>query len=271
MGMLVLKVGGDIFKNGLNQALAKDVKKVLESEKLVIVHGGGDEVTEVAEKLGKKQTFITSFKGIRSRYTDEETIEIYIMVMAGKVNKTIVKWLLSYGIPAVGLSGIDGKLLTANRKKKLVIIDEKGRRRIIDGGYTGKINAVNSNLLEILIKSGYVPVVSPIALGEENEYLNVNGDRAAAQIAGALKANKIIFLTDVSGVHLGEECLKHLSLKEAKEILPKIGSGMDMKIIASIEALELGVKEAIIASGLINEPITNALKGLNGTVISSEV
>ena len=268
--MIVLKVGGDVFKSGLNQTLAEDVKRVLESEKLVVVHGGGDEVTEIAEKLGKKQIFVTSPKGIKSRYTDKETVEIYAMVMAGKVNKAIVKWLLSHEIPAVGLSGIDGRLLLANRKKRLVIIDERGRRRIIEGGYTGKINVVNSKLLEILIKNGYVPVVSPIALGEENEYLNVNGDRAAAQIAGALKAEKVIFLTDVSGVWLGEKCLKRLSLKEAKEILPKIGPGMNMKLIASIEALESGVKEAVIASGLIDEPITGALKGLNGTVISCE-
>jgi acetylglutamate/LysW-gamma-L-alpha-aminoadipate kinase len=268
--MIVLKVGGDIFRGGLNHALAKDVKKILEVNKLVIVHGGGDEVTEISEKLGKKQIFITSPEGVRSRYTDEETVEIYTMVMAGRINKAIVRWLLSYGIQAVGLSGIDGALLMASRKKKLVIVDERGRKRVIEGGYTGKINRVNPQILRVIIENGYVPVVSPIALGEENEYLNVDSDRVAAQLAGALKADKIIFLTDVPGIRLEGEYLKRISLKDIREILPNIGSGMDKKVIASIEALESGVKEAIIASGLVDEPITGAIKGLNGTVISAE-
>jgi acetylglutamate/LysW-gamma-L-alpha-aminoadipate kinase len=268
--MIVLKFGGDIFRGGLNRALANDVKKILESSRLIIVHGGGDEVTEISEKLGKKQVFITSPEGIRSRYTDEETVEIYTMVMAGRINKAIVRWLLSCGIPAVGLSGIDGALLIASRKKKLIIIDERGRKRLIEGGYTGKINRVNPQILIVLIENGYVPVISPIALGEEYEYLNVDSDRAAAQLAGALKADKIIFLTDVPGIRLGEEYLRRISLKDAKEILSKIGSGMDKKVIASIEALESGVKEAIIACGLVDEPVTGALKGLNGTVISTE-
>ncbi|MBS7606780.1 MAG: [LysW]-aminoadipate/[LysW]-glutamate kinase [Candidatus Bathyarchaeia archaeon] len=268
--MLVLKIGGDIFRGGLNDSLANDIKRILEGDRLVIVHGGGDEVTEIAEKLGKEQVFVTSPEGIRSRYTDEETVEIYTMVMAGRINKAIVRWLISHGIPAVGISGIDGALMVASRKKKLLIIDERGRKRIIDGGFTGKISKVNSRLLEVLIENGYVPVVSPVAIGEENEYLNVDSDRAAGQIAGALKADKIIFLTDVPGVKLGEEYIKRTSLSGAKNILPRIGPGMDKKVIASIEALEAGAKVAIIACGLVENPILSALNGLNGTVIETE-
>ncbi|MEM1581116.1 MAG: [LysW]-aminoadipate/[LysW]-glutamate kinase [Candidatus Bathyarchaeia archaeon] len=268
--MIVLKIGGDIYKRGLGESLIDDVKKILENDKVVIVHGGGDEVTDISERLGKKQIFVTSPEGIRSRYTDEETVEIYTMVMAGRINKAIVRWLLSHGILAVGISGIDGALMVANRKKKLLIIDERGRKRIIDGGFTGKISKVNPQILEILLNHGYVPVVSPVAIGEENEYLNVDSDRAAGQIAGALRAERIIFLTDVPGVRLGEEYIKRISLSTAKEILPKIGPGMDKKIIASIEALDAGVKEAIIACGLVNSPLANALSGLNGTVITAE-
>ncbi|MEM2321442.1 MAG: [LysW]-aminoadipate/[LysW]-glutamate kinase [Candidatus Bathyarchaeia archaeon] len=270
--MIVIKIGGDIFKGGLNANLANDIKRVREErrEKIIIVHGGGDEVTEVAEKLGKKQVFVTSPEGIRSRYTDEETIEIYMMVMAGRINKAIVRWLIDAGLPAVGLSGIDGSLLVAERKKKLVVIDERGRKRIIDGGFTGKITTVNPKLLEILLDGGYLPVISPIAIGEENEYLNVDSDRAAGQIAGALRAEKLIFLTDVPGIKISEEYLRKISLKETKELLPKIGPGMNVKVIASIEAIETGAKEAIIASGLIQNPIISALDGLNGTVIVAE-
>jgi acetylglutamate/LysW-gamma-L-alpha-aminoadipate kinase len=169
MEMMVIKIGGDIFKRGLSEGLANDVKRILRDEKIVIVHGGGDEVTEIAEKLGKKQIFITSPNGLRSRYTDEETVEIYTMVMAGRINKAIVRWLISRGILAVGLSGVDGALMVANRKKKLMVVDERGRKRIIDGGFTGKISRVNPQLLEILVNQGYVPVISPVAIGEEKD------------------------------------------------------------------------------------------------------
>jgi len=268
--MIVLKIGGDIFKKGLNSKLCNDIKKVLEHEKIIIAHGGGDEVTQIAEKLGKKQVFVTSPEGIKSRYTDEETVEIYTMVMAGKINKAIVRWLLSQGVLAVGLSGIDAALLRANRKKRLVIIDERDRKRIIDGGFTGKITKVNCAILGLLVNNGYVPVVAPIALGEENEFLNVDSDRAAAHLAGAIKADKIVFLTDVQGIRLGNEYVKRIPIRDVEKLLPKIGSGMDKKVIASVEALETGVKEAIISSGFVEEPVISALNHANGTVITVE-
>ncbi|MCW4020565.1 MAG: [LysW]-aminoadipate/[LysW]-glutamate kinase [Candidatus Bathyarchaeota archaeon] len=268
--MIVLKIGGDIYKEGLKSHLLHDVKKVLEHEKLVIVHGGGDEVTAIAEKLGKEQVFITSPGGIRSRYTDKETVEIYTMVMAGRINKAIVRWLLGQGVPAAGLAGVDGALLRAKRKKRLLIIDERNRKRIIEGGFTGKITEVNTAVLELLLENGYVPVVAPIALGEENEFLNVDGDRAAGQIAGALKADNVIFLTDVQGVRLKGEYVKHLLMRDAEESLPEIGAGMDKKVLASVEALKAGAKEAVISSGFAEEPVTSALNHTNCTVITVE-
>ncbi len=268
--MIVVKIGGDVYQKGLSSGLAEDIKNILEHEKLVVVHGGGDEVTSIAQKLGKQQTFVTSPGGIRSRYTDEETVEILTMVMAGKINKAIVRWLLSRGVNAVGLAGLDGGMLRAERKKKLVIIDERDRKRIIDGGYTGKIAKVNTGLLEMLVEKGYVPVVSPIALGEDYEFLNVDADRAAAQVAGALKADKVVFLTDVQGLLVKGEPVKSLSMREAEELLPKIGAGMDKKVLASVEALKAGAKEAVISSGLIAEPVASALTHKSGTVITIE-
>ncbi len=268
--MIVLKIGGDVFERGLGPNLSADIKEVLETSKLVIVHGGGDEVTRVAEKLGKKQVFIYSPSGIRSRYTDRETAEIYTMVMAGKINKNIVRFLLGEGIKAVGLSGVDATLLRAKRKKRLIIVDERGRKRIIDGGYTGKIEQVNTQILKLLMENGYVPVVSPTAIGEENYFLNVDSDRAAASIAGALKAEKVIFLTDVEGIFLEGKLVRRISLKEAEEIMSRVGPGMDKKVMASIEALKAGVGEAIIASGLVDKPVISALNHLTGTVIYTE-
>jgi len=268
--MIVLKIGGDVFERGMNQALSQDIKSMLEHEKIVLVHGGGDEVTRVSEKLGKKQVFVTSPRGIKSRYTDEETVQIYTMVMTGRINKAIVQWLLSEGISAVGLSGIDAGILKAERKKQLLVLDERNRKRIIDGGYTGKIHQVNTGLLEILIKNSFVPLIAPVALGENYELLNVDSDRAAGQIAGALGAEKMIFLTDVKGLLLNGKYVEKISLKEAEQLLPKIGTGMDKKVLASIEALKAGAKETIITSGLTEKPITRAINHEAGTVIALE-
>ncbi len=266
--MIVLKLGGSILSEGMSPTLLADIKKTLEADRLVIVHGGGDEVTRTAERLGKPQRFIVSPGGIRSRYTDRETVEIYAMVMAGKVNKETVALLLAQGIPALGLSGIDGGLLRAKRKKRLITVDERGRKRIIDGGYTGTIEHVNTEVIQLLLEKGYVPVVAPLAVSEESEPLNVDSDRAAAHLAGALGADRIVFLTDVEGLIMEGRLVRELSAAEAEGLLPKIGAGMDKKVLASTEAVRLGVGEAVIAPGSAENPVTQAVNHRTGTVIS---
>jgi acetylglutamate/LysW-gamma-L-alpha-aminoadipate kinase len=189
------------------------------------------------------------------------------MVMSGKLNKAIVQMLLRQDINAVGVAGIDGGILKAERKKKLMIINEKGRKMMIEGGYTGKITSVDASLVSDLVRSGYVPVISPIALSEEFDFLNVDGDRAAAYVAGGIKADKVIFITDVNGLILNEKLVSSMTLDQAKAALPKIGSGMDKKVLACIEALEMGVKEAVIASGQTENPLSTAMTHRNCTVI----
>jgi len=264
--MIVIKIGGSVYSE-VNSTFLDELKELLKQDNLVLVHGGGDKVTEVADKLGKKQEFVVSPEGIRSRYTDKETAEIYTMVMAGKINKEIVSNLIKNGIKALGLSGVDGELIKAERKKKLVIVDERGRRRIIDGGYTGKITKVNSDLIEFLISKGFLPIISPVALSEEYEFLNIDGDRAAAYIAGSLKADTLIFLTDVDGVLMDNKVIPKMSFEEAERIMPKIGFGMKTKILASLEALKLGCKRVIICNGKEEGILKLALKGERGTLI----
>jgi acetylglutamate/LysW-gamma-L-alpha-aminoadipate kinase len=264
--MIVIKIGGSVV-DGLHPTTLSDIKAISEKEKIVFVHGGGKEVTATATKLGKEQKFIISPGGVRSRYTDKETADIYTMVMSGKINKTIVGMLLRQGIKAVGIAGIDGGILKAERKKKLLIINEKGRKMMIDGGYTGKINAVDPGLLNDLVDRGYIPVVSPIALSEDYDFLNVDGDRAAAYVAGGLKADKVIFITNVRGLMLGEKLVTNMTLEQAKAALPKIGFGMEKKVLACTEALDMGVKEALIASGQVDNPISSAMAHTSCTVI----
>jgi acetylglutamate/LysW-gamma-L-alpha-aminoadipate kinase len=267
--LIVVKVGGSILKE-VPSEIVSDIKNVLSEHQLVLVHGGGKGVTEVASKLGKQQKFVFSPKGFRSRYTDKETMEIFTMVMAGQINKKLVSALQKQEIPVVGLSGLDGYLLRAERKKRLIIVNEQGRKQVIDGGYTGKVNQVNISLLRLLLNNGYVPLVSPIAVSEEFEPLNVDADRTAANIAGALKADMLILLTDVKGLMLDGKLVSKMSVDDIENSLKKIGGGMITKVYAAQEALKNGVKEVIIHSGIKKTPITFAMKHESGTVITRE-
>ncbi len=267
--LIVVKVGGSILREVLSE-LVSDIKQVLSENQLVLVHGGGKGVTEIASKLGKEQEFVVSPTGFRSRYTDKETMEIFTMVMAGRINKKIVSALQRQEIPIVGLSGLDGFLVRAKRKKRIVIVDERGRKRVIDGGYTGKVSQVNASLLKLLLENGYVPLVSPVAVSEEYEPLNVDADRTAANIAGAIKADKPVLLTDVEGLSLDGELVPKLAVSEVEEALPKIGGGMITKVYAAMEAIELGVGEVVISSGVRKMPISSSLNHEGGTVISRE-
>ena len=267
--LIVIKVGGSILKE-VPPEIVCDIKNVLSKHQLVLVHGGGKGVTEVASKLGKEQQFVFSPSGFRSRYTDKETMEIFTMVMIGKINKKLVSSLQKQEIPVVGISGLDGYLLRAERKKRLIIVDDRGRKRVIDGGYTGKVQQVNASLLKLLLDNGYVPLVSPVAVSEELEPLNVDADRTAANIAAALKADKLILLTDVEGLILEGKVVSQLSVEDVETKMKKIGAGMITKVYAAKEALNNGVEEVIICSGIKETPISSALKHESGTVISNE-
>ena len=264
--MITIKIGGSVVDD-LHPSTILDIKKFSEKDGVVLVHGGGKEVTKVCKQLGKEPKFVTSPSGIKSRYTDKETAEIFTMVMSGRINKTIVRMLQQNGINAVGLSGVDGKIIEAQRKKKLLIVNEKGRKQAIDGGYTGKISNVNDALIKSLLDQGITPVISPIALSEESEFLNVDGDRAAAYVAGKIHSDKVLFITNVDGLLMDDKLVENLTLAEAKEIRPKIGPGMEKKILAATEALDMGVKEALIANGQRENPISSAIAHDNCTVI----
>ena len=263
--MITIKIGGSVVDN-LHPTTISDIKNVVD-QGVIIVHGGGKEVTKVSEQLGKKPKFVTSPSGIKSRYTDKETVEIFTMVMSGSINKKIVRMLQKNGINAVGFSGVDAKTIQAERKKKLLIVNEKGRKQAIDGGYTGKISKVNAPFILSLLDQGLTPVISPIAISEEFDFLNVDGDRAAAYVAAAVKSDKVLFVTNVDGLLMDDKLVPKLSLAEAKEIRTKVGPGMEKKILAATEALDMGVKEVIIANGQKENPISSAIAHDNCTVI----
>ncbi len=263
---LVVKVGGRVIEEGLRR-IALDLVEVASKNKVFIVHGGGKQVTDVAERMGKEQKFIVSPSGFRSRYTDSETIEIYEMVVGGLLNKKIVLELQKNGLKAIGLTGIDGYLLKASRKKKLKSM-VGGKVLMVDGGYTGRVTNANGELLLKIVDNGYIPVVAALAVGEENEPLNVDGDRAAAEVAGAVSADTLIIFTDVKGVLNDQgKLIERMEIKEIPVLMQKVGFGMRKKLLASREAIEKGVRRVIVASGLREKPVQRALKLEECTVI----
>lgn len=267
--MITIKIGGSVVGD-LHPSIIGDIKKVAESEGVILVHGGGKEVTRVCGQMGKEAKFITSPTGVQSRYTDMETADILNMVLSGRINKTIVRMLQGGGINAVGLSGVDAGMIEASRKKRLMVVNDRGRKQMIDGGYTGKVTKVNADLIRLLMEHGMTPVVSPVGMGEEFEFLNVDGDRAAAAIAGGVGSDRILFVTNVDGL-LSDGCLvPRLLLAEAKRIRFTVGPGMEKKLIAATEALDMGVKTALIANGRKENPVSAAIARDGCTVIERE-
>ncbi|MFQ6084912.1 MAG: [LysW]-aminoadipate/[LysW]-glutamate kinase [Candidatus Bathyarchaeia archaeon] len=265
MTRLVVKIGGALLEGNIPEIVG-DLKGIQSRFEVVIVHGGGNRVSRVARKLGKEPRFVVSVSGIRSRYTDRETAHIFEMVMAGSVNKEIVRACQMESVRAVGLSGSDGWTMRARRKGTIKIL-ERGKKMMLKGDYTGKIVNVNPELIELLLQGGYVPVLAPIAMGYEYESLNVDGDRAAAYIAGAVKAEALLLLTDVTGVLFKGKLIERLRGEEIQKMAELVGHGMKRKILASLEALEMGVERVVIASGLVDRPISSALSLKGCTVL----
>jgi len=267
--MIVVKAGGG---KGLDmEAVCADVAELIaQGEQVILVHGGSHETNVISEKLGHPPRFVTSASGHVSRYTDRETLEIFAMVVAGRINKLLVERLQQLGINAVGLSGLDGRLLEGKRKSMLRIV-ENGKRKILRGEYSGKIEQVNAGLLKTLLEAGYTPVVAPLAISHESEAVNVDGDRAAAAIGAALKAQTVVILTNVPGLlrDFPDEStlIPHIPLEQAAEYLDRYAQGrMKRKLLGAIEALRDGVGQVIIADGRVAQPVQRALDG-QGTVI----
>jgi [amino group carrier protein]-L-2-aminoadipate 6-kinase len=264
----VVKLGGT---EGVDfSAICADAAELLkQSQQLVFVHGGSAEANSLGEALGTPPKMITSPSGFTSRYTDRKTLEIFLMAVNGKVNSLLTEQLQMLGVNAVGLSGLDGKLMQATRKDAIQSI-ENGKRKVIRDDYTGKIECVNSHLLNILLNAGYLPVIAPVAVSEKGEALNVDADRAAAMVASALRAETLILLTAVPGLmkNFPDEStlIRQLTQSQLAEASDAAQGRMKKKVLGAEEALKGGVSRVIIADGRIQNPISNALIG-NGTVI----
>jgi acetylglutamate/LysW-gamma-L-alpha-aminoadipate kinase len=266
--MLIVKAGGG---EGLDMAaVCFDIaEQVAQREQVVLVHGGSHETNVISERLGHPPRFVTSVSGHVSRYTDRETLEIFAMVVAGRINKLLVERLQGLGVNAVGLSGPDGRLLTGRRKPSLKIV-ENGKRKVLRGEWSGVIQEVNVVLLSLLLDHRYTPVVAPLAISHEGEMVNVDGDRVAAAIAAALGAETLVLLSNVPGLLRDfpdeDSLIRTIRREEVEAHYPYAQGRMKRKLLGAKEALEGGAGRVILSDGRIESPLSQALAG-RGTVI----
>ena len=243
--VVVIKYGGNAMINEqLKQQVMEDIVLLwLIGVKVVLVHGGGPEINDTMKKLGKEAQFVNGL-----RVTDKETVDIVQMVLAGKINKTLVNLIQMKGGHAVGLSGIDGGILEATMKDEAL-------------GYVGTVTKVRPQPINDLLEKGYIPVVSTVASDRMGNAYNINGDTAAARIAGALNAERLIMMTDIAGILKDKDdpatLIPHITVEEARELYASgvISGGMIPKVDCCIDALEHGVDNVVIMDGRIPHSI----------------
>ena len=242
---VVIKYGGNAMVSPqLKEQVMEDIVLLwLVGVRVVLVHGGGPEISELMEKLGKKAVFVDGL-----RVTDKETVDIVQMVLAGKVNKTLVNLLEMKGGKAVGLSGMDGRLIECTMKDPKL-------------GYVGNIQKIHIQPVEDLLSGGYIPVISTLGCDREGNTYNINGDTAAAHIAGALNAERLILMTDIAGLLQDKDdpttLIPQLTVSQAQALQGQgiISGGMIPKVNCCIDAIQAGVKHVVMMDGRVPHSI----------------
>lgn len=253
---IVVKYGGNaMVSDTLKEKVMEDIALLkYVGVRPVIIHGGGPEITGFLKKVGKQTSFVSGL-----RVTDEETVEIAEMVLDGKVNSEIVNLLNHRGVRAVGLSGKDANLICA--QKKLATVYDGDEKKKVDIGYVGAVEQVNVALIEDLLDQDYVPVIAPIGVGKNGESYNINADYVAAEIAGALNAEKLLLLTDVEGIYKDftdkSSFISTLHMQEARDYIKSgiIQGGMIPKVEACLTSLEKGTGKTHIIDGRLDHSI----------------
>jgi len=265
---VVVKIGGAKAVDPAG-AVADIADLVAADEPVAVVHGGSTAVDDLLDRLGIEPTYVETPGGVVGRFTDEATMEAFTMAM-GRVNTAaLVATFREAGVDAVGLSGVDGGLITGARKSAVRVVED-GKKKIKRGDHSGKIESVNAELLETLLEDGYTPVAGPPMLADDGVPVNTDADRAAAAVAGALGATLVV-LTDVAGVYADpddpETLIESVTSPAEYDALTDAAEGfMTKKVMAATEALERGASEVVVADANADAPVTAAL-GESGTHI----
>lgn len=250
---LVVKIGGGAGV-ATERIVGEIAQLVAAGRRIVLLHGGSDLTSTLAGRLGHPVRMITSPGGMVSRYTDAETLRIYMMAVAGQINSELVALLQQHGVNALGLTGVDGRLLLARRKPVVRCVTPEGRIRVLRDDYTGHIEEVNDALLRQLLDAGYMPVIAPLALSRDGECLNVDGDRAAAAVAAALSAQALVLLTNVPGLLQDPDdpatLIRAIPASQLVDVMEYARGRMRKKLLGAQEALCGGVSRVLIAASL---------------------
>ncbi len=269
--MLTVKVGGAA---GIGYAeLVTDVAQLWRAgQQMVLVHGGSHETNQLSRQLGHQPRFVTSPSGYTSRYTDRATLDIFTMAVQGRVNASLVELLQAAGVNAVGLSGMDGALLRARRKSSVRVVED-GRVKILRDDHTGTVESVNTGLLRLLLADGYLPVLGPPAISSDGVPLNVDADRAAAAVAAALGAERLVILSNVPGLLADfpdeSSLVRSVPLGAVDDFIKLAEGRMRKKLLGASEAVRAGVSSVVLGDARRPAPVTSALAG-HGTVLHDE-
>ena len=268
-GAVVVKIGGAAAVDPAGAV--DDVAALAADRDVVVAHGGSTAVDDLLERLDIEPTYVETPDGVVGRFTDEATMEAFTMAMS-KVNTDLVSLFRDAGVDAVGLSGVDGGLLTGPRKSAVRVV-ENGKKKIKRGDHSGKLERVNADLLETLLAAGHTPVAGPPMLADDGVPVNTDADRAAAAMAGALDGSTLVLLTDVEGVYADPDdpstLIEHVETPAELDDLEAAAEGfMGKKVMAAKQALDGGADAVVIADANADDPILAALDG-GGTRIEA--
>jgi len=251
---IIVKYGGAAMEDlALCKQVAGEIAKLSKSNRVIVVHGGGKEVSALQNRLGLETKFIDGI-----RYTDEKSLEVAEMLLSGTINKRIVSLLQLHGVSAIGISGRDGRMAKM--------------KRVLEAGFVGEVQSVATKVVDLLLSGGFIPVVSPISEEESGQPLNVNADEMARAIAEAFKADALVYLSDVDGLMLGGKVVSKLLATQIGDLLdsPEVTGGMIPKLKSSLSAVEMGVGKVIFLNGNNLESLQDVVSDdiSSGTTIS---
>ena len=271
--LLVVKIGGSagITTANILDEIALSIKS---GNRVVLLHGGSDLTNTLSQRLGHPVRMITSPGGMVSRYTDSETLRIFAMAVVGQVNTELVALLQQRGVDALGLAGVDGRLLLARRKSVVRSVTPQGRVQVLHDDYTGLVEDVNDALLRQLLDAGYTPIIAPLALSREGERLNVDGDRAAAATAAALHADALVILTNVPGL-LADPAdhatlIRSIPADQLDDYMEYAQGRMRKKLLGAQEALQRGIPRVYIGSNSLLAVLNGSGTTIEASLIPEE-
>lgn len=269
MDRLVIKLGGSA---GIDvERFLADLASV--PIPFVLVHGANVELDNLMRRMGKEPRLVTSSTGQVSRYTDRETLDLFLMAYCGKVNKRMVETLQRLGVNAVGISAMDGAIAVGRRKPRIRVV-ENGKTKMLEGDYAGSIEEVDTRLLELLLANGYLPVLTPPALSRDGEAINVDGDKLAMELAVAIRASRLLIFSNTPGLlkDLDEpdSIIPEIRLDDLDAGLEAARGRMKKKVMAAAGAVRRGVGEVVLADANAPQPVQSALAG-QGTRIRERV